>query len=273
MSKKLSIVSMVIVLPVLVAVTAAFAFAGKPKAEAHNPTAASASAAKLDTVDEADSPYHPTIDPASFSEVVNNPYFTLTPGTTYTYKSQDDEGTEINKVTVTDRAKKVMGITTRVVWDRVWLNDQLIEETYDWYAQDKKGKVWYFGEDSKEYKKGKVVSRKGSWEAGVKGAQPGIVMQSNPQPGEPYRQEYLKGEAEDMGQVQEVSQTVKVPYGSFKNCIKTKDWSAIEAGSVEHKYYSKEVGNVVLETEHDDKKRVELVSVTTTAKKRPHGKK
>jgi hypothetical protein len=81
--------------------------------------------------------YNPTIDPANFSIEVNNPYFKLTPGTTCTYKSKEDEGAEINKVTVTDKTKKVMGVATRVVWDRVWFNDQLIEETYDWYAQDK----------------------------------------------------------------------------------------------------------------------------------------
>lgn len=222
---------------------------------------------------EAIAPYHPAINPANFSVVVNNPYFKLTSGTTYTYKSQDREGTEMNKVTVTDQTRKVMGVTTRVVWDREWLNDRLIEETYDWYAQDKEGNVWYFGEDSKEYKKDKAVSTSGSWEAGVDGAQPGIVMQANPQPGEPYRQEYKKGEAEDMGQVVSVNETVKVPAGSFENCVKTRDWSPIESGGVEHKYYSKAVGNVVLETEHGDKKRVELVDVTTTEGKNPQGRK
>ena len=217
-------------------------------------------------VGEATAPYHPAIDPASFSSTVNNPYFTLTPGTTYTYKSHDDEGTEVNKVTVTDQTKKVMGVATRVVWDRVWLDGELIEETYDWYAQDKEGNVWYFGEDSKEHKKGKVASTKGSWEAGVKGAQPGIVMQAQPVAGEPYRQEYLKGEAEDMGQVLSVQETVKVPAGTYENCVKTKDWSALETGNIEHKYYSKEVGNIVLETEAGGKKRVELVEVAKAQK-------
>lgn len=146
--------------------------------------------------------YNPVIDPSDFSLVVNNPYFTLTPGTTYRYRTKG-EGFEVNEVavvTVTDQTKKVMGVTTRVVWDRVWLNGNLIEETYDWYAQDKKGNVWYFGEDSTEYGKN-WSSKSGSWEAGVDGAKPGIVMQSDPHPGQPYRQEYRKGKAEDMGQV------------------------------------------------------------------------
>ncbi len=216
------------------------------------------------TAPESSAPYHPTIDPANFSEVVNNPYFTLTPGTTFIYRSHDDEGMEINKVTVTDQTKKVMGVTTCVVWDRVWRNGELIEETYDWYAQDKEGNVWYFGEASLEHKKGTVASTKGSWEAGVKGAQPGIVMHAHPRPGGSYRQEYKKGEAEDMGQVLSAKETVTVPAGTYKNCVKTQDWSAIEAGNIEHKYYSNEVGNVVLETESHDKKRLELFEVTRT---------
>ena len=216
---------------------------------------------------ETSAPYHPTIDPRNFSEVVNNPYFTLTPGTTFTYKSHDDKGTEINKVSVTDRTRKVMGVTARVVLDRVWLNGALVEETYDWYAQGKEGNVWYFGESSKEHKTGKVASTRGSWEAGVKGAQPGIVMHAHPKPGDPYRQEYKKGEAEDMGQVLSVKETVKVRASTYKNCVKTKDWSAIETGNGEHKYYSKEVGNVVLETEDkNDNNRVELVEITKNKK-------
>ena len=214
----------------------------------------------------AESPYNPTINPANFVIEVNNPYFTLTPGTTYTYKSHGKEGTEINKVIVTNQTRKVMGVTTRVVWDRVWLNDQLIEETYDWYAQDKGGNVWYFGEDSKEYRKGRSASTEGSWEAGVDGAKPGIVMQAQPRPGAPYRQEYKAGEAEDMGQVVSLRERVTTPAGTYKDCLKTKDWSAIESGGVEHKYYSREVGNVVLETEYGDKKRVELIEITKGAK-------
>ncbi len=204
-------------------------------------------------------PYAPKIMPANFSSDITHPFFTLRTGNTYTYRTAD--GSEVNKVFVTEKTRKVMGVTTRVVWDRVWRAGKLIEETYDWYAQDRAGNVWYFGEDSKEFE-GESVSRKGSWEAGVKGAQPGIVMPANPQPGAPYRQEYLKGEAEDMAQIVSLSESVKVPAGSYKNCLKTKDWSAIEPNSVEHKIYARETGCVVLELEHGDRKRVELISIT-----------
>ena len=121
-----------------------------------------------------------------------------------------------------------MGVTTIVVWDRVWLNNELIEETYDWYAQDKEGNVWYFGEDSKEYENGMVVSTKGSWEAGVDGAKPGIIMEAHLRVGESYRQEYYKGEAEDMADVVAVGVTVTIPYGTFEDCLKTRNWSQID---------------------------------------------
>src|SRR4051812_23979105 len=209
--------------------------------------------------------YNPAIDPADFTIVVNNPYFTLSPGTTYRYKCKGGDGAEINEIAVvaiTNQTRKVMDVTTRVVWDRVWLNGNLVEETYDWYAQDKKGNVWYFGEDSIEYLKNGRSSKHGSWEAGIDGAKPGIVMPADPHPGEPYRQEYRKGEAEDMAQVLGLNESVTVPAGSFMQCLKTKDWSAIEGGSVEHKYYSKDVGNVVLEEEAGGEKRVELIEVS-----------
>jgi hypothetical protein len=206
--------------------------------------------------------YHPKIVPNEFSIVIDNPFFTLSPGTTYTYESVKHKGAEVNRVVVTDKTRKVMGVTTRVVWDRVWLNDRLIEETYDWYAQDKEGNVWYFGEDSTEYGRDGKPHKEGSWEAGVNGAQPGIVMLAQPKPGEPYRQEYLKGEAEDMGQVESLNERVVVQLGTFTDCLKTKDWSALEPKSIEHKFYSREVGNLVLELEGRDQHRVELIAVT-----------
>lgn len=205
--------------------------------------------------------YRPEIDPAGFTNVIDNPFFTMRPGTTFVYKSSTDEGMETNRVTVTDDTRKVMGVATRVVWDRVWLDDDLIEETCDWYAQDEQGNVWYFGEDSKEYRGGKIVSTRGSWEAGRGGAMPGIVMKAGPQTGAIYRQEYYKGEAEDMAEVVGLQESVSVPYGTFDNCLKTKDWSPLEHGVVEYKYYSPVTGCVVLETGKGGTERVELIDI------------
>jgi hypothetical protein len=120
----------------------------------------------------------------------------------------------------------------------------VLESTSDWYAQDKDGNVWYFGEDTKEYVKGKVSSTKGSWKAGVNGAQPGLVMPAKPILGIPYRQEYLFNEAEDMGKVLSLTETVSVQSGTFNNCIMTEEWSPLEPAVIEHKYYASGIGNI-----------------------------
>jgi hypothetical protein len=143
----------------------------------------------------------------------------------------------------------------------VTLNGELTEDTYDWYAQDKEGNVWYFGEDSTEYKNGKAVSTAGSWESGVGGALPGIVMPANPVPGPPYRQEYYVGEAEDWAQVDRLGMSITVPYGSFTGVLRTLEWTPLEPGFYEYKYYAPGVG-IVLETPRGSHEPVELLSIT-----------
>jgi hypothetical protein len=205
--------------------------------------------------------YDPKIIPSDFISEINNKFLTLTPGTTLFYESQTDEGLERNEFSVTDEKRTVMGVETTVVWDRVWLNDELIEDTKDWFAQDIEGNVWYFGEDSKDFEGGQLVSTKGSWEAGVDGAKPGIVMKASLQIGDSYRQEYYAGEAEDMGEVVSLGETVSVPYGTFSGCLKTKDWNPLEPGVIEFKYYCPQVGNMVFEEKPEGGEEVELIDV------------
>jgi uncharacterized membrane protein YkoI len=156
----------------------------------------------------------------------------------------------------------VMGVETIVVWDRVWLEEELIEDTKDWYAQDKEGNVWYFGEDSVELIDGKIVSHAGSWESGVDGAKPGIIIKAVPVVNDSYRQEYYEGEAEDMGKVIALDQQVSVPAGNYSDCVQTLDWTPLEKDSEEYKYYCPEVGGVVVEIALEDQEMVELISVT-----------
>jgi hypothetical protein len=190
--------------------------------------------------------YQPVIDPADFptSTTVDNPYFPLVPGTTYRYIATTDEGTEEIVVTVTNETKEIMGVTCVVVRDTVTVDGELVEDTFDWYAQDKYGNVWYFGEESKQYEDGDLVSLEGSWKAGVDGAQPGIIMEADPVVGDLYRQEFAPGEAEDMGEVLALGETVTVPAGTFTDCLKTKDFTPMEPEVVEHKYYAPGVGVV-----------------------------
>ncbi len=205
--------------------------------------------------------YAPDIDPGDFVSGVDNPYFTLEPGRTLVYEGKTEEGVERVEVMVTDEQKTVMGIEATVVWDRVYLDEELIEDTRDWYAQDKEGNVWYLGEDSKEIEDGEVVSTEGSWEAGVDGAEPGIVMMADPEVGEIYRQEFYVGVAEDMAEVVALDESAEVPYGSFEGCLQTRDWSPLEENSDEFKFYCPELGGLVLELGKYSGERVELVEV------------
>src|SRR5215213_10167759 len=184
--------------------------------------------------------YAPRIDPNDFTTTIDNGYFPMEPGTTFVYQG----GTERDRMAVTHRTKRVMGVECVVVDDRAWEDGKLVEKTHDWFAQDNKGNVWYFGEDTKEYENGEVVSTKGSWEGGVDGAKPGIMMQAEPKVGESYRQEYYPGEAMDMARVLGLNASVKVPYGSFDRVLVTKEFTPLEPGYVEHKYYAPGVGQV-----------------------------
>ena len=182
--------------------------------------------------------YNPHIDPAEFTTTIDNEYFPMKPGTTFLYQGKGER----DQMTVTSETKKVMGVECVVVDDRAWEGANLIEKTYDWFAQDKKGNVWYFGEDTKEYENGKVVSTKGSWEAGVDGAKPGIIMQADPKVGQTYHQEYYPGEAMDMAKVISLNESVTVTYGSFDRVLETKEWTPLQPVFYEKKYYVRGVG-------------------------------
>jgi len=201
-------------------------------------------------------------DPTNFVGAVDNPYFPLTPGTVYSYVEETPEGVETNEVAVTHDTKVILGVTTTVVWDRVYLNGSLKEDTFDWYAPDKSGNVWYFGEDTKEVENGVVVSTAGSWEAGKNGAKAGIIMLANPKIGDTYYQEFAPGVVEDQGRVLSLKESVSVPYGAFESCIKTADWTPIEPGNRAFKYYARGIGMVLEIIPRDGRARVELTSVS-----------
>jgi len=209
--------------------------------------------------------YAPVIDPAAFVAAVDNPYFPLEPGASWVYESRADGEVERIEVVVTDERRRVMGIEATVVRDTVSVDGRTVEDTFDWFAQDRDGNVWYLGEDSKDYEDGRVVSTEGSWEAGVDGALPGIVMAAGPRVGFAYRQEYWKGVAEDMGEVLRVDGRASVPAGAFDRLVVTRDWNPFEPDVVEEKYYAPGVGLVLeLKTAGGDE-RTELIEYTATS--------
>ena len=208
------------------------------------------------------SPYAPTIDRARFSDQVINRYFPLTPGTTYVYEGTKEGAAQRNEVTVTRDTKTILGVRCVVVHDTVMEEGSVVEDTFDWYAQDSDGNVWYFGEDSKEYENGKVISTEGSWEAGVDGAQPGIVMEASPKVGDSYRQEYYQGEAEDMAKVLKINESTTVSAGSYEQVVVTEDFTPLEPDVVEHKYFAPGVGFVAGSMVKGGSEQIELVKIT-----------
>jgi len=201
------------------------------------------------------------VDATMFEAGVANPYFPLVPGTTSVYEGMSEDGPELVEVTVTFDTKTILGVVCTVVRDTVSVDGELVEDTYDWFAQDNAGNVWYFGEASADYEDGEVVSTDGSWEAGVDGAVPGIVMPADAVVGDPYYQEYAPGEAEDIGQIIAVDQTIAVTYGTFTDVIVTEDTNPLEPGPVEHKSFAPGVGLVLEEKVAGDEGRVELVEI------------
>jgi hypothetical protein len=208
-------------------------------------------------------PYRPRVDPADFVETIDNPYFPLTPGTTLVYRGVSDGEREVVRVAVTDETKEILGITATVVRDRVFVDGKLAEDTFDWYAQDRQGNVWYLGEDTKEYENGKISSTEGSWEAGVDGAQPGVIMPAQPEVGLTYRQEFYEGQAEDMAKAVALGATVKVPAGSFDEVLVTEDWTPLEPKLLERKYYATGVGVIFERLIKGGEEVLRLVEVQT----------
>ncbi|MGH2756950.1 MAG: hypothetical protein ACRDI3_04090, partial [Actinomycetota bacterium] len=207
------------------------------------------------------SPYRPHIDPADFVATIDNPYLPFEPGTTLFYEGTSEGEKETDEVFVTHETKEILGVTCVVVRDIVRADGEITEKTFDWYAQDRFGNVWYFGEDSHEYENGKPINAAGSWEAGVDGALPGIVMLGDPQVGDRYRQEYYAGKAEDLGGILKLDASVTVPYGSFDSVLVTKDSTPLEPNVLEHKYYAPGVGLVMEQSMRGPKEAFELVAV------------
>ena len=204
----------------------------------------------------------PTADPADFVESVDNPLFPLRPGSVWRYESRvDGEVDETIEVTVTDEVREVAGVPATVVHDVVTGADgEVVEDTFDWYAQDTAGNVWYLGEDTTSYEKRKP-STEGSWEAGVDGAQAGLVMPAAPRLGDGFQQEFYAGQAEDQATIVDTSATRTTGYGSWDDLLQTEDTTPLEPRQVEQKFYAPGIGLVLEESVSTDEV-VELVEFT-----------
>ena len=198
-------------------------------------------------------------DPANFTTKIDNPYWPMRPGTRWVYREREDGRSQRNTVTVTRRTRTLQGVTTRVIHDIVTQGGRTVEDTLDYYAQDREGTIWYFGERTVEYSKGGKRSTEGSWEAGRHGASAGIALPADPQVGMTYRQEYRKGVAEDMGKVLSLDEQVEVPFGHWRRTLMTKDFTPLEPRQLEHKFYARGVGPVLTLAVSGSNGREELI--------------
>jgi hypothetical protein len=209
--------------------------------------------------------YAPAIHPSDFVATIDNRYFPLVPGTVFHYKgvAEDGKTPQTDDEVVTNRTKNILGVRATVVRDTVSSHGKPIERTLDWYAQDKDGNVWYMGEDTRERVHGRFVKMNDSWEGGVKGAQPGIIMPGHPQAGQAYRQEYYPHYALDQARVLGSGGPVKVQSGSYTDTLLTAETSPqLDPGVVERKYYVAGVGDIKEETVKGNHEQIQLISVT-----------
>ena len=205
----------------------------------------------------------PELAPARFTTTIDNPYLPLVPGTRMVYRERAADGPGREVVRVTRRTKVVDGVTTVVVRDRAYSGGELVEDTRDWFAQDREGNVWYFGENTKEYEDGKVVSTEGSWRAGRDGATAGIVMPAHPKVGDTYAEESAPGVAEDMATVLRLDASRTVPYGTFDDLLVTRNFSPLDPDVVEKKFYARGVGSILEKAVTGPRERLVLVRVTS----------
>jgi hypothetical protein len=202
------------------------------------PTTTSASGAPI----ASNVQYNPKIVPSQFTDKITNPYTPWIPGTTHIFKGVRDGAPTKTRVTVTNQTKKIMGVPCVTVQDVVTSNGSLVEKTTDWYSQDSKGNVWYFGEQTAEYANGVVTTTAGTWEAGVDKAKPGIVMKAHPKKGASYRQEFRPGVALDKATVLSTNATVKVPAGTFHHVVVTHDINPLDPSKKELKWFAQGPG-------------------------------
>ncbi len=190
-------------------------------------------------------PYDPVIDPPNFVDKIDNPYFPLAPGTVFIYEGQTAAGLVHTEFFVTHNTKQILGVTTVEVHDTVTTDGEVTEDTLDWFAQDREGNVWYFGENTEELIGGRPSTLDGTFVAGENNARPGIIMEAHPRIGDFYRQEFDLGNAEDFAAVASLSDPVTVPAGTFTHCLRTPETTPLEPDLNEAKWYAPGVGNVL----------------------------
>lgn len=202
--------------------------------------------------------------PGGYTANVDNPWYPLRAGTVMRYRGEKDGRRTTNVVTVTGATQVIAGVPCAVVRDRVYADGKLNEDTTDWFSQDAGGTVWYFGERTRELdRKGRTISTEGTWQAGVKGARPGVIMPAHPRVGDSFAQEHFAGHAEDHFKIVTLDTSISVPYRSFRGHVMlTREWTPLEPGVIDHKYYVRGIGEVEEITAKGPREFGRLVSIS-----------
>ncbi len=218
---------------------------------------------KKETLRHVDNTYKPEVNNSKFTRSLNitNMYFPVTAGKKYIYEGQTQDGLERIEEQRLTTTKTILGIPCIIVNFKAFLNGSLIEEAWDWYAQDNEGNVWYFGEEVNNYNiNGSLKDHAGSWQAGQDGAQPGIIMPANPKTGFAYREEYYFNHAEDRAEITGTGLTVSIPLGTYNNCIQTRNWTELEPDLNENKWYAPGIG-LIKEKNVSDNTEIVLIEI------------
>jgi hypothetical protein len=207
------------------------------------------------------------LEPEEFRTTIDNLYWPMEPGTRWVYRETDEDGERLRVVvTVSSVTEQIAnGVTARVVRDTVTQDGALVEDTFDWYAQNADGTIWYLGERTAEFEDGRLTTRAGSFEAGVDGAMTGVIMPAKPEVGMRYRQEYYQGQAEDNGEILSLDESAEVPAGYYPNALLTSDTNALEPKVLEYKLYARGVGPVLTLGVSGGAGREELLDKTTVS--------
>jgi hypothetical protein len=246
-------------------VVSAFAVAGSLIACSSGAGSSAPTVARSDPVSAATAPMSTTgpIDPSNFVTTVDNPYYPLPVGRVMVYQGIRDGVAQTDTVTVTSATKVIEGVRAVVVRDLATdTHHRTLEATLDWFAQDKQGNVWYLGEDTKAYNPDGSVDTSGSWMAGVNGATPGFIMEAHPKIPDAYRQEYLKGQAEDTAWIVGTGGSATIPYGTVHNTVRSLEVTVLEPDVVDEKIYAPGVGIVSERSLAGPQEVAKLVSVT-----------
>jgi hypothetical protein len=191
--------------------------------------------------------YNPEINPADFTPNITNPYFSLPVGKKTVYRSKSEEGTERLEILTSGWTYTIMGVETLAYWNRLYLNDVLVEDTRDYLAQNKQtGDVWYFGENVDNYENGNLANHDGTWFAGEGTAKAGIWMIANPRVGDEFVHEFKGSEQYNLTKIVGVNEAITVPAGSYTDCVKTFA-SAVPEDTTATYYFCQDIGDIALE--------------------------